>query len=95
MVGSIAASTVGRWLRAEKLQPWRYHARQHILDPKTFLERAAPVLRAYDHAQTWLKQGIWVVCLDEKTSIQAREGETPPQAAAAEQPMHLAARYQR
>jgi hypothetical protein len=28
----ISASTVGRWLNAERLRPWRYHAWRHIHD---------------------------------------------------------------
>src|SRR5216684_6517023 len=41
----ISASTVGRWLKAERLRPWRYHAWQHIHDPVAFLQRARPALR--------------------------------------------------
>ncbi len=74
----ISASTVGRWLKTERLRPWRYHAWQHIHDPATFLQRARPVLEAYAQAMTLLQTGTWLVCLDEKTSIQAREGEQPP-----------------
>ena len=72
-VVSIAASTVGRWLAAEKIKPWRYHSWQHILDPQAFLERAAPVLWLYARAKELLQRGTWVVCVDEKTSIQARQ----------------------
>src|SRR5437763_16191105 len=43
----ISPSTVGRWLKAERLHPWRYHAWQHIHDPVVFLQRARPVLQAY------------------------------------------------
>src|SRR5437016_12667739 len=46
----ISASTVGRWLKAERIHPWRYHAWQHIHDPVAFLERARPVLEAYTRA---------------------------------------------
>ncbi len=95
MVVSIAASTVGRWLAAEKLKPWRYHHWQRILDPHTFLERARPVLQLYQQAKALLQQGIWVVCVDEKTSIQARKGTQAPQPAAPGQPVHVAHRYQR
>src|SRR5438128_5601537 len=38
----ISASTVGRWLKADRIRPWRYHAWQHIHDPVVFLERARP-----------------------------------------------------
>jgi transposase len=86
---------VRRWLRAECIRPWRYHAWQHIHDPQPFLERARPVLELYGHAQALLADGTWVVCLDEKTSIQAREGEEAPRAAQGAKPVLVAARYHR
>src|SRR5438067_8371111 len=91
----ISASTVGRWLKAERLRPWRYHAWQHIHDPHTFLQRACPVLEAYVQAQALLQAGTWLVSLDEKTSIQAREGEQPPRPACSGKPMLQEARYHR
>jgi hypothetical protein len=36
------------------------------------------VLQLYAQATTLLQNGTWVVCADEKTSIQAREAEQPP-----------------
>jgi hypothetical protein len=42
------------------------------------LQRARPVLQLYEHAQSLLQEGIWVVCVDEKTSIQAPEAEQAP-----------------
>jgi hypothetical protein len=51
---------------------------QHIQNPHRFLERARPVLQWYATAQALLQAGIWVVCVDEKTSIQAREAEQAP-----------------
>lgn len=71
VVPSISGSTVGQWLAQEKLKPWRYHAWQQPTDPR-FLERAAPVLDYYRQAQELLAAGVWGVCCDEKTSIQAR-----------------------
>lgn len=91
----ISASTVGRWLKAERLRPWRYHAWQHIHDPLTFLQRARPVLEAYAQARALLQAGTWLVSLDEKTSIQAREGEQPPRPARPDKPMLHEARYER
>ena len=91
----ISASTVGRWLRAERLRPWRYHAWQHIHDPVAFLQRARPVLQAYGQARTLLQEGTWLVSLDEKTSIQAREGEHPPRPAHPSKPLLHEARYHR
>lgn len=91
----IAPSTLWRWFRAEKLKPWRYHNWQHVLDPQAFLERARPVLRLYEEAKALLLEGIWVLCLDEKTSIQARELEQPSQPARGKYPMHISPRYKR
>ena len=95
MVVHVATSTLWRWLAAEKIKPWRYHNWQHILDPQAFLERARPVLRLYEQAQRLLREGIWVVCVDEKTSIQARKLEQTPQPAQAGSPLHVSPRYQR
>src|SRR5256714_6820636 len=91
----ISASTVGRWLKAERIRPWRYHAWQHIHDPVAFLQRARPVLDAYGQARALLQAGIWLLCLDEKTSIQAREGEQLPRPAQPGKPMLHEARYHR
>lgn len=91
----LSASSVGRWLKAERLRPWRYHAWQHIHDPQTFLQRACPVLEAYAQAQALLRAGTWLVSLDEKTSIQAREGEQPPRPARPDKPVLHEARYHR
>jgi hypothetical protein len=51
---AISASTVGRWLAAEQIRPWRYHSWQHIQKPDEFLSRARPVLRLYKHATALL-----------------------------------------
>ena len=94
-VVKIAASTVGRWLAEEKIKPWRYHSWQHILDPQAFLERARPILRLYERAKELLKNGVWVVCVDEKTSIQARKRPQEPDPAVPGQPLHVSHRYER
>jgi DDE superfamily endonuclease len=86
---------VGRWLAAEKIKPWRFHNWQHILNPEVFLERAHPVLELYKHAKEWLEQGVWIVCADEKTSIQARQRQEPPVGAVPEHPVHVSHRYKR
>ena len=95
VVVSIAASTVGRWLASEKIRPWRYHSWQHILDPQAFLERARPVLRLYEQAKSLLQKGIWVVCVDEKTSIQARKRPQTTDPAVPGHPAHVSHRYKR
>jgi len=92
---TISARTIGRWLTAEQIRPWRFHSWQHIQEPETFLQRARPVLRLYEHAAALLEQGIWVVCTDEKTSIQAREAELAPRPAMPKHPVSPSPRYHR
>jgi transposase len=92
VVAQIAASTVWRWLKAERLKPWRFHLWQHVRDP-LFLERAKAVLQLYEQAVVLLIGGIWVICVDEKTSLQARQGIDEPVPAVADAPVHVAARY--
>jgi len=91
----ISASTIGRWLAAEQIRPWRYHSWQHIQKPEEFLVRARPVLHLYEQATSLLKQGIWVVCTDEKTCIQAREAEQAPRPAIHQHPVYQSPRYRR
>lgn len=92
---SISPLTIGRWLIAEQIRPWRFHSWQHIQEPETFLQRALPVLRLYEHAQSLLQEGIWMVCVDEKTSIQAREADQAPRAAIRRHPVYQSPRYHR
>lgn len=94
-ISAISISTLYRWFSADKLKPWRYHHWQHILDPQKFLERARPVLQVYEEAVGLLRSGVWAVCVDEKTSIQARQLEQEPVAAKPQQPVPVAARYKR
>jgi hypothetical protein len=84
-----------RSLAAEQIRPWRYHSWQHIQKPEAFLLRARPVLQLYEHATSLLEQGIWVVCTDEKTSIQARQAEQAPRPALHKHPVYQSPRYKR
>lgn len=75
VVASISARTVARWLKAEKLKPWRFHS---WITPKRladFLPRACAVLDLYERAKTFLHHEV-IFSIDEKTSIQAREHPT-------------------
>jgi hypothetical protein len=53
------------------------------------------VLQLYEHATALLKQGTWVICTDEKTSIQAREAEQAPRPAMPNHPVYQSSRYHR
>jgi transposase len=73
IVVDISASTVARWLAADALKPWQYRS---WIAPRApdFASRAAVVLDLY--ARVWDGQPLgpddYVLCSDEKTSIQAR-----------------------
>ena len=69
----VSASTVRRWLTHDALKPWQHRSWISIRDPD-FAVKAARVLDLY--AGIWdgqpLGENDFVVCADEKTSIQAR-----------------------
>ena len=73
IVEAVSASTVRRWLAEDVLKPWQHRSWIFPRDPD-FAVKAARVLDLY--ARTWqgelLGEGEFVVCADEKTSIQAR-----------------------
>ena len=53
------------------------------------------MLQAYAQAQALLQNGVWLLSVNEKTSIQAREGEQPPRPARSAKPVLHEARYHR
>jgi transposase len=68
-----SASTIRRWLAGDALKPWQHRSWISVRDPE-FAAKAARVLDLY--AGIWdgapLGEGDYVICADEKTSIQAR-----------------------
>jgi transposase len=94
IVESISPSTIRTWLRQDKIKPWRYHSWQHSTDPQ-FVEKAVPVLDLYEQASRLSARGELTVCVDEKTSIQARQRVTPTKAAAPGEVVQVADRYKR
>jgi hypothetical protein len=73
VVDRISASTVRRWLADDVLKPWQHRSWIFPRDPD-FAAKAARALDLY--AGVWdgepLGENEFVVCADEKTSIQAR-----------------------
>jgi transposase len=68
---------------------------QHIHDPTAFVARARPILQLYGQARALLASGTWLVCVDEKTSIQAREAEQAPRATIRRHAQRQSPRYTR
>jgi hypothetical protein len=75
---SLSLSTIWRWLQEDGLQPWRYQNWLFPRDPD-FATKAAPILDLY--AKIWEEEPLdfrdFVLCADEKTSIQARNRKHP------------------
>ncbi len=73
IVAEISGATVWRWLSADAIRPWNYRSWIFPRDPR-FAEKAGPILDLYEGR--WegelLEPGDFVVCADEKPSIQAR-----------------------
>jgi hypothetical protein len=94
IVSHISASTVKRWLHADRIKPWQYRSWQQATDPR-FLEKAIPILDLYGRAQELSRKGHIIVCADEKTSIQARKAIGGTTAAGPGHALHAGDRYQR
>src|SRR5262245_50905430 len=73
IVATISDKTVWRWLNEDAIRPWQHRCWIFPRDPN-FAEKAGRILDLY--ARTWkgrrLKQDEFVICADEKTSVQAR-----------------------
>ena len=78
IVASISGATVWRWLHADAIRPWCYRSWIWPRDPN-FEQKAGRVLDLY-HG-TWEGEALgpddYVICADEKTSIQARKRMIP------------------
>jgi DDE superfamily endonuclease len=72
-ISEASASTIASWLAEDVIKPWQHRSWVFPTDPG-FLEKAGPVLDLYQGM--WegklLHPGDFVVCADEKPSIQAR-----------------------
>jgi transposase len=82
LVPAISPSTVGRWLRADAIRPWRFRSWIFPRDPDFGL-KAARVLDLYD--RVWDGQPLgddeYVISADEKSQLQAlhrRHPDLPP-----------------
>jgi len=69
-----SASTIARWLADDAIRPWQHRSWIFPRDPQ-FAQKAGPILDLYQGR--WqgerLHPGDYVVCADEKPSIQARK----------------------
>jgi hypothetical protein len=74
IVERISGVTVWRWLSEDAIRPWNFRSWIFPRDPR-FKDKAGPILDLYEGR--WegelLHPGDFVVCADEKPSIQARK----------------------
>lgn len=89
VVTTIHASTVHLILEGVDLQPHRQRLWKTARIDEEFRERAERVLWCYSRAEALAQEGYLVVCVDEKTAIQALEPAGPGVPAA---PGHVARR---
>ena len=78
IVASISGATVWRWLSEDAIRPWCYRSWIFPRAPD-FEEKAGAVLELYHGVCEGepLGDGDYVICTDEKTSIQARKRLAP------------------
>ncbi len=78
-ISEASASTIARWLSEDAIRPWQHRSWVFPTDPD-FLEKAGPVLDLYQgrFEGKLLHPGDFVICADEKPSIQARARIHPP-----------------
>lgn len=94
--GVPSCATIWRWLDADAIRPWTHRSWIFPRDPD-FEAKAGVVLDLY--AGIWqdrpLKDDEFVICTDEKTSIQARCRCHPTLAAAPRRPVRVEHEYER
>jgi hypothetical protein len=92
----ISGVTVWRWLSQDAIKPWQHRSWIFPRDPR-FAEKAGPILDLYQGR--WqgelLHPGDYVVCADEKPSIQARKRKATTLPAAPGLPMKVEHEYER
>ena len=96
IAASISGATVWRWLNEDAIRPWQYRSWIFPRDPE-FKAKAGRVLDLY-HRQ-WNGKPLgpreYVLCADEKTSIQARIRRRPTQPPGQRRAMRVEHEYTR
>ena len=96
IVAQISGTTVWRWLHEDALRPWYHRSWIYPRDPD-FQPKANRVLDLYH--RKWQGRPLWpdeyVLCADEKTSIQARVRRHPTQASRPGTVMRVEHEYER
>ncbi len=96
LVATLSGSTVWRWLHEDAIKPWQHRSWIFPRDSQ-FAEKAGRILDLYQRVWNGKKlQGDeFVLCADEKTSIQARARRHPTYPAQSGSPIKIEHEYRR
>src|SRR5712671_254802 len=94
LVAEISGATLWRWLSSDALRPWQHRSWIFPRDPN-FADKAGPILDLYQRVWAGAPLGAddYVICADEKTSIQARRRKQPTLPPAPNRPTHVEHEY--
>lgn len=96
LVATIGETTLWRWLSEDAIRPW-YHRNWIFPRDPGFAEKAGRLLDLYEGF--WegaaLKAEDFILCADEKTSIQARRRIHPSEPPACQKSMRVESEYER
>jgi hypothetical protein len=96
LVAKISGTTLWRWLGQDALRPWRHRSWIFPRDP-LFARKAGHVLDLYQRRWQGAALGLrdYVLCADEKTSIQARRRKHRSLPPAPHRPIYVEHEYAR
>jgi len=96
LVADISGTTIWRWLSADAIHPWRHRSWIFPRDPD-FAAKAGRILDLYERRWDGRPLGPreYVLCADEKTSIQARRRKHPSWPPSRGRPMYVEHEYAR
>jgi hypothetical protein len=96
LVAQISGTTLWRWLSQDALRPWRHRCWIFPRDP-AFAVKAGRILDLYQRRWENKPLGLrdYVLCADEKTSIQARRRKHPSLPPASGRPIYVEHEYAR
>jgi hypothetical protein len=96
VVAEISGTTLWRWLSQDALRPWRHRSWIFPRDP-AFAAKAGQILDLYEGCWQGSRLGPrdYVICADEKTSVQARRRLHPTEPPASGQAIRVEHEYVR
>ncbi len=96
LLATVSDTTIWRWLNEDAIRPWQHRCWIFPRDPD-FEEKAGRILDLYH--RVWkgrrLRSDEFVICADEKTSIQARARKYPSLKTQPGRPMRVEHEYKR